>query len=162
MKLDIVSIDTDEFLGEVYRSAHILTKDKPVEIRLEKETDTNFILADKVRLRQIMWNLISNAVKFTEQGSVTIKYGQQADMIYVQVIDTGIGIPEDKIGLIFERFSQVDGSSTRRAGGTGLGLTITQQLVQLHGGEIHVESKFGVGSTFTFTMPVYAPESAAS
>ncbi len=162
MKLDIASIDTDEFLGEVYRSAHILTKDKPVEIRLEKETATDFIRADKVRLRQIMWNLLSNAVKFTEQGSVTIKYGQQADMIYVKVSDTGIGIPQDKIGVIFERFSQVDGSSTRRAGGTGLGLTITQQLVQMHGGEIHVESEVGVGSTFTFTIPAYTPESAAS
>jgi signal transduction histidine kinase len=129
---------------------------------LEKETDTEFIRADKIRLRQIMWNLVSNAAKFTEKGSVTIKYGQQGDMIYVKVIDTGIGIADDKIGLIFERFSQVDGSSTRRAGGTGLGLTITQQLVQLHGGEIDVESEFGVGSIFTFTVPACPRESKAS
>lgn len=162
MKLDLMPINPDEFLSDIHKSAHILTKNKSVEILLEKEIDTDFIQADKVRLRQIMWNLVSNAVKFTEKGSVTIRYGQRGDMIYVKVIDTGIGIAADKIGLIFERFSQVDGSSTRRAGGTGLGLTITQQLVQLHGGEIEVESELGVGSIFTFTVPAYPRESKAS
>lgn len=156
MKLDMVMINTDDFMAEIHKAAQILVKNKPVEINLEKEGETGPIHADKVRLRQIMWNLVSNAVKFTEQGSVTIKYSQQDDMVHVKIVDTGIGMEADKIGLIFERFSQVDGSSTRRAGGTGLGLTITQQLVQMHGGDITVESVAGEGSTFTFTMPVYA------
>jgi PAS domain S-box-containing protein len=155
MQLDRRLLSLPELVQEVIRSGQILVKDKDVQLALSEHTTVPPILADQVRLKQILWNLVSNAVKFTERGSVTVRYGMQDDhSVYIQVIDTGIGIDENKQQLIFERFSQVDGSSTRRAGGTGLGLTITQQLVRMHGGDIRVESKLSEGSTFTLTLPV--------
>ena len=108
-------------------------------------------------LRQIILNLISNAAKFTEKGSITVEMSNhQQSEVQIRIIDTGIGISADGLKVIFERFSQVDGSSTRRAEGTGLGLTITRELIHLHGGEIYVESELGVGTTFWFTLPVIA------
>jgi two-component system, cell cycle sensor histidine kinase PleC len=110
-----------------------------------------------VRLRQIIWNLVSNAVKFTEQGSVTLTVGKRDDgFAYLSVKDTGIGISKEDLDVVFQQFRQVDGSTTRRAGGTGLGLTITRHMVHLHGGEIWLDSEPGVGSTFTLTLPLNA------
>jgi PAS domain S-box-containing protein len=162
MQLDRKRVDLTEFVGEIVKNGQILIKTKPVTLKMEQESFVPAIYADPIRLRQIIWNLVSNAVKFTEQGSVTVCYGRaDDDNIYVKVVDTGIGMSDEGQKVIFERFSQVDGSSTRRAGGTGLGLTITQQLVHMHGGEIVVESVLGKGSTFSFTMPVYQEEKVA-
>jgi signal transduction histidine kinase len=113
-------------------------------------------LADSHRLRQIALNLVSNALKFTEKGGVTIrcKYLKQNDMLHISVNDTGIGISPAAIGYIFEAFRQADGSTTRRFGGTGLGLTIAKKLIELQEGEITVESVPGEGSTFAFTLPI--------
>jgi signal transduction histidine kinase len=159
MMLDREKLNLADSIAEIVRSGQILVKDKRVVLEMVQETDLPFIYADKIRLRQVMWNLVSNAVKFTEEGSVTICFGRADDQTaYIKVIDTGVGISESGQQVIFERFSQVDGSSTRRAGGTGLGLTITQQLVQMHGGEIEVESVLGQGSVFSFTLPLYQPE----
>jgi two-component system sensor histidine kinase/response regulator len=98
---------------------------------------------------------VSNAVKFTEEGSVTVSIGTLNEReAFVRVKDTGIGIAPEDIDMIFDQFRQVDGSSTRRAGGTGLGLAITRHLIHLHGGEIYVESEPGKGSTFWFTLPL--------
>lgn len=156
MKLDLERVELSNLVNEIVRSGQVLTKDKPVTVELVEESGAPVVRADKIRLRQIIWNLFSNAVKFTEKGTVRVYYGRvDEDMAYIKVMDSGVGIPEDKLGSIFERFSQVDGSSTRRAGGTGLGLTITQQLVHMHGGEIEVESELGVGSTFSFTIPLF-------
>jgi two-component system sensor histidine kinase ChiS len=101
-------------------------------------------------------NLVSNAVKFTSEGYVRITAQHVPDerVVTVSVEDTGIGIAPEHIEVIFERFRQVDGSSSRRAGGTGLGLNITKRLVEMHGGRIWVESELGKGSRFSFTMPV--------
>lgn len=159
MQLDRKKVDLVDFIGEVIRSGQVLLKTKPVALVMDQESPVAPIYADPIRLRQILWNLVSNAVKFTESGSVTVAFGRaDDDNVYVRVIDTGIGISEEGQRVIFERFSQVDGSSTRRAGGTGLGLTITQQLVQMHGSEIMVESTLGKGSTFSFTLPVFETE----
>jgi CheY-like chemotaxis protein len=119
----------------------------------------NNLQGDQQRLRQILINLIGNAIKFTEKGEVTLTLekdevvsSDQEYAIKFSVRDTGIGIPQDKLQLIFERFSQADSSVTRKFGGTGLGLAISKKLVELMGGQIQVESKVGKGSNFLFTL----------
>lgn len=120
----------------------------------------NQVVGDSLRLRQVLLNLIGNAIKFTEQGEIfvrvfMIKNEKDAPLeIGFQVIDTGIGIPADKIDRLFKAFSQVDSSTTRRYGGTGLGLVISEKLVSLMGGTLGVESEFGKGTTFTFSIQV--------
>jgi len=116
------------------------------------------ILGDPTRLGQILTNLLSNAVKFTDSGSVLVSVSSRQlqsrrHEIHFTIKDTGIGIPEDKIGRIFRSFTQADSSTTRRYGGTGLGLAISKRLVELMGGRIWVESLLGIGSTFHFTIP---------
>lgn len=114
------------------------------------------VVGDPTRLRQLIVNLVGNAIKFTERGNIIVDAdveGKSADSLelHIRVSDTGIGIPADKQQIIFESFAQVDGSTTRRFGGTGLGLTISRQLVELMGGRMWLESELGVGSTFHFT-----------
>lgn len=118
------------------------------------------VVGDSLRLRQVLLNLVGNAIKFTEKGEIFIRVFMVKNevgsplQIGFQVIDTGIGIPADKLDRLFKAFSQVDSSTTRRYGGTGLGLVISEKLVNLMGGELSVESEFGQGTTFTFSMEV--------
>ncbi len=112
------------------------------------------VYADEDRLHQILFNLVNNAWKFTHQGQVELSALQEGDRVSIFVRDTGVGIAADQIPRIFESFQQADGSIAREYGGTGLGLAITQQLVKLHGGVLQVESQLGVGSTFSFSLPV--------
>ena len=124
--------------------------------RLEQNVPAQLI-ADVQRLQQIIINLVNNAIKFTEKGEVMLSVqvnsviGDEVDLHFI-VSDTGIGIPADKLSLIFEKFSQADGSTSRKYGGTGLGLAITRKLVEMMGGAIWVESKEGEGSSFHFTL----------
>ncbi len=118
-------------------------------------------MGDEVRLRQVLGNLISNALKFTDVGEVMLCLGGDADRLTFAVKDTGIGIPEDARSTIFDRFHQVDASHTRRVGGSGLGLAICKELVALMGGEIAFESQVGVGSRFTFDLPFACAEAPA-
>jgi CheY-like chemotaxis protein len=117
------------------------------------------VATDPVRVRQVLTNLIGNAVKFTEAGTVSVRMSHEGDRARLEVADTGIGITPDVVGRLFEPFSQADGSTTRRFGGTGLGLAICHQLVALLGGDIGVDSVPGAGSTFwcTFDAPVVDP-----
>lgn len=127
------------------------------DIKLINDIDKEFpsVYADEDRLQQILHNLIGNAIKFTEAGSITIYAKKDSDsMAEICVKDTGIGIPEDKKEKIFESFEQLDPSIERKYGGTGLGLAITKQLVELHEGKIHVESTFGEGAIFCFSLPL--------
>ncbi|MGC9358657.1 MAG: ATP-binding protein, partial [Anaerolineae bacterium] len=115
----------------------------------------NPLYGDRQRLHQILVNLTNNAIKFTNEGGVAIRiYRPDADHWGIQVADTGIGIPEDAQEYIFDPFRQVDGSATREHRGTGMGLSIVKQLVQLMGGTISLESTLGEGSTFTITLPI--------
>ena len=114
------------------------------------------LVGDPVRLRQVLANLVGNAIKFTNEGHVMVAIDPESisddeAVLQFQVMDTGIGIPADKQDLVFEPFRQADGSTTRHFGGTGLGLTISQQLVTMMGGGIWVDSLPGQGSTFHFT-----------
>lgn len=112
--------------------------------------------ADPQQLKHVLRNLISNAIKFNRKGgSVTIEAREKGSMVEVCVSDTGIGIPEDKLEKIFERFYQMDSSPTRHYGGTGMGLAIVKEVVEAHGGEVMVKSKLGEGSTFCFTLPAW-------
>ncbi|HEX2960852.1 MAG TPA: ATP-binding protein [Ignavibacteriales bacterium] len=118
------------------------------------------LLLDEVRVRQILFNLIGNAVKFTDSGMVSVNVRAEAESenrgkvdLFFEVCDTGLGIPEDQFELIFEVFRQREGQSTKKYGGTGLGLTITKRLVEMMNGRISVESKVGSGSTFRFNLP---------
>ena len=128
-----------------------------MEIRMD-ESIPPVVIGDSGRLTQILINLVGNAVKFTEQGSITIEANllkrdnSQIDIEFI-VSDTGIGIPKDKIGLIFESFTQASSTTTRKYGGAGLGLAITRKLVELQGGNLNVESQVDTGSTFSFSLP---------
>jgi len=132
-------------------------EEKSIKIRYDLEEGSQWVVGDPTRVRQVLLNLITNAVKFTEQGEIlttvkTLEETQDRVSVEVAVSDTGIGIPKDKLDTIFEVFTQADGSTTRKYGGTGLGLTISQRLVRQMGGEIRVESREGKGSTFRFNL----------
>lgn len=112
------------------------------------------VLGDENRLQQILYNLIGNAIKFTDSGEVVVSVEVQGKELVVKVRDTGIGIAPDKQAIIFQPFEQLEESATRIHGGTGLGLAVTRQLVELHGGKLDVKSASGAGSTFSFTLPI--------
>lgn len=121
-----------------------------------------WVLADQIRLRQVLVNLLGNAIKFTSQGAVTLRVEHSAGRLTFSVTDTGIGIPAEKQGVVFEAFHQADNSTSRRYGGTGLGLTISKKLVEFMGGQLSLSSESGKGSTFGFTIdaPPTAPPAA--
>ena len=140
---DLASL-IDDCLGTV---APLVQSDK-VRLIQQVESDLPTIFNDPDKVRQILINLLSNAIKFTEAGSVTVSVASRGETIAIEVTDTGVGIHEDALQLIFEQFRQADDSSTRRHGGTGLGLAITRHLALLLGGDIGVESTLGAGSSF--------------
>jgi signal transduction histidine kinase len=112
------------------------------------------ICADKIRIKQIIFNLLSNAVKFTDKGRIEIKVTREGSQAVFRIQDTGVGLSQDDITVIFELFRQVDESATRAASGTGLGLAIAKKLVEMHDGQISVQSTLGEGSIFTFSIPL--------
>ena len=138
-------------------STRVAEKDLELIVRVDPELP-GCVVGDVGRIRQIVTNLVGNGVKFTEKGHVLVDVSGHVDgdtaHITIRVEDTGIGIPEDMLAKVFEKFSQVDASSTRRHEGTGLGLAIASRLVDLMGGEMGVSSDFGKGSTFWFTVPL--------
>lgn len=134
-------------------TAKAIKKGLRLELEVSPEVPES-IVGDKYRLGQVLLNLIGNAIKFTDDGEVKVTVHRQEDILKFTVSDTGSGIPADKLETIFETFSQVDSSSTRRHGGTGLGLAISRGLVKLLGGRISVCSQLGLGSVFTFTLPM--------
>ncbi|VVB92676.1 Methanogenesis regulatory histidine kinase FilI [uncultured archaeon] len=132
-----------------------------VLLKTEFDPELEFIAADKQRFKQILFNLLDNAVKFSQEegGTVTVTAKKDGDMAKISVSDTGIGIKEENIGRLFRKFEQLESGISKKYGGTGLGLAITKQLVELHGGKIRVESRYGEGSTFTFLLPLKAKRS---
>ena len=136
---------------------------KGIQLTVVAEHDLpESVVGDAIRLRQILTNLMGNAVKFTNQGKVLLRVNSGSGGITFTVIDSGIGIPADKIHLLFRPFSQVDDSTTRAFGGTGLGLAISQELALLMGGAITCDSREGGGSSFTFTLPLQVPKGAVA
>jgi len=152
-QLNLSDVKLSDILEEVVGNLKPVAKKSGIYLRAAiKEKRT--IKADEARIREILNNLVSNALKFTSKGGVTINVEKRKKDMHVRVVDTGIGIPEDKVNNLFQKFYQVDAKLGRKFGGTGLGLSITKQLVELQGGKIWVESKEGKGSTFAFTLPM--------
>jgi signal transduction histidine kinase/CheY-like chemotaxis protein len=169
-KLDLDSIEfrLRDVVGETLKILALRAHRKGLELVCNIHDDVpDWVIGDPGRLRQIVVNLAGNAIKFTEQGEVQVRVtvvGQSADTcdLAFAVIDTGIGISPEKQSPIFDAFSQADGSTTRRFGGTGLGLTISSRLVALMGGQLVVASEVGNGSTFRFSVRFKKPEAVAS
>ena len=136
-----------------------LASEKSLALFVEQNSDHEVeVIADKTRLRQVLLNLVNNSIKFTEKGKVSIRAVNQGDQVLISIKDTGIGIRPEQIELVFQEFTQVDTSSTRKAGGTGLGLPISRRLIELHGGRLWAESTgiSGEGSTFYIELPLVA------
>ncbi|HHS12746.1 MAG TPA: response regulator [bacterium] len=161
-RMDVDCVDFD--LGELTETVSQLLRPRVLDKGLTFEVVTDpdplpIIESDSVKIRQIMVNLLGNAVKFTDEGKVSLevileKRTNHMGLLTIHVKDTGIGIPEEKSAAIFESFTQVDASITRRYGGTGLGLSLSKQMIELLGGKIWFDSKLGKGSVFSFSLPV--------
>ena len=156
MKLEFAEVNIQEITADMKSLFDPLARNKELQLVIDVEPDAVQFNTDKMRLEQILKNLLSNAMKFTERGkvSLTIKKQEARNSMLFKVTDTGIGIPADKQGLIFEAFQQADGSTRRKFGGTGLGLSISRELAKLLGGEISLESKENIGSEFTLSLPL--------
>ncbi len=152
-ELDKRELDLNRIIENVMEDIRILSGRKDLKL-VKKLGKFPPVIGDEVRIKEVLNNLIGNAIKFTEKGFVTVKTSKQGDFARVDVIDTGIGIPKDKINKLFTKFYQVDSSLGRKYGGTGLGLSISKHLVEIQGGRISVKSQAGKGSTFSFTLPL--------
>ncbi len=146
-------VDLAELIDRCLATVEPLLKTESVELRREFQGELPVLWTDEDKLRQILLNLLSNGVKFTEEGSVSVVASARNGQVTLDVIDTGIGIPEGSLGDIFEEFHQVDAGVTREYGGTGLGLTISRRLARLLGGDITVKSIVNEGSVFTVVLP---------
>ncbi len=154
MELCLETFDVAGMLQDVMRTAAPLARKNKNEIRVECPAAIGKLYADPARLSQSLLNLISNACKFTEHGVITVQAARSAENgVEVSVCDTGIGISPEQLATLFQSFTQADASTTRKYGGTGLGLALSRKLCQMMGGDISVESVPGVGSTFTVHVP---------
>jgi hypothetical protein len=153
MRLELRPVRLEALLGDVASALRPLALSKSLELRLAVVGGDPPVMADPLRIRQVVTNLVSNAVKFTHAGGVIVRLLTLSREVEISVLDTGIGIPQEALDGVFDEFSQVDGGQ-RGFTGTGLGLSIARRLVLLHQGTIGVESEVGVGSRFWFRLPV--------
>jgi signal transduction histidine kinase len=154
LTIEHVAFDLKAMLRDVSRLWEEQARGKGLAFVLDLENCPAFIEGDPARMRQIAFNLLSNALKFTEKGTITVRAASEGATLRIGISDTGIGIPSDKLGIIFESFRQVDAGTTRKYGGTGLGLAICQNLAQAMGGGVTVASAPGEGTTFTLSLPL--------
>jgi len=163
MVVESIPFAPEALLREVAELHQATAAQRGIALRLTVEPGLPArITGDPTRLRQVLNNLVGNAIKFTDEGEVRMRAGLivrgGAAWLHMEVADDGVGIPSDRLDAIFESFVQADDSTTRKHGGTGLGLAITRELVRLMGGSVHVESTFGVGSSFRVEIPVSAAD----
>jgi signal transduction histidine kinase len=159
LDIEIIECSLEQIFSNVKSLSILKAEEKDLKFSINVYKDLpSHIFTDPTRLTQCLVNLINNAIKFTSEGHVYLNVLQEdrdgQEFIRFDVEDTGIGIPLDRQEKIFESFTQADGSTTRKYGGTGLGLTITQKLIELLGGQITVSSQLGKGSVFSFALPV--------
>lgn len=143
-------------LNDFYLKLLLLYPDKTIKLKTHKQLPTShsIIFSDEERIKQILNNLLNNAIKFTESGFVEFGYTLKKNKLIFYVSDTGIGISDKNLNSIFKRFSQIESSLTRNYGGLGIGLSISKSLVELLGGIIWIETKEGIGTTFSFELPI--------
>lgn len=159
MKLQVEPVDIRHKTTSTVRLMHPIAQGKGISLDLEVASDVpEWISGDQLRLRQVLLNLLGNAVKFTHEGGVRVCVDRERqsedDYLVIAISDSGIGIAEDRLTMIFEQFTQADGSTARKYGGTGLGLAISARLVDMMGGTVRVDSKLGEGTTFTVRLPL--------
>jgi signal transduction histidine kinase len=160
VRLERRQVTTAEVLHGVLDTIEPLALHKGLFLKREFDGVPS-VYADDTRLRQIVTNIAANAVKFTRRGGITVRAQLIDSLVQIEIEDTGIGIPADQFAAIFEEFQQVDASPTREYEGSGLGLTITRRLIEMHGGRIWLESAVGQGTTFYVTLPTQPPEEPA-
>ncbi len=167
MELESVPFSLINSIQNIHTILGLKAQEKGIEIKTNIDPAVpDFVLGDETRITQVIMNLAGNAIKFTEKGSVSIEVSVQEPsahrpVLHFSIKDTGIGIPADKIDKIFESFGQASSDTTRKFGGTGLGLTISRQLVEMHGGQLNVSSVPGKGSDFYFNIPYYTCDKPA-
>jgi two-component system sensor histidine kinase VicK len=152
--LTIEEFSIEQSLRDVFAAVALEAKKRDHEVNLELEWKLPKMKGDRARIEQVLMNIIANALKYTPDGGlINISGGSIERDIWIKVEDTGIGIPEEDIARVFDRFYRVDKARTRESGGTGLGLSITNEIISLHSGEIRVESKPGSGTSVTVILP---------
>jgi signal transduction histidine kinase len=154
LTLSLNNYSMQDIIQTVFASVEALAMEKKLDLKMIVPNDLISGKGDGQRIAQVILNLLGNAIKFTDQGEVRVEVGLSNESFLVSVSDTGPGLSETDQAKIFEEFQQADGSSTRKKGGTGLGLSISKKIIEMHGGKIGVESTFGTGSKFWFTLPI--------
>ncbi|HEV2953556.1 MAG TPA: response regulator [Candidatus Dormibacteraeota bacterium] len=154
MTLELEVITIEPIVNQIVAALQPLAESKKLALVADLQAGSDQLVADPTRVRQVLTNLVSNAIKFTAEGSVTIRCERLDHELEISVTDTGIGIPTESIDRIFEEFVQADSSTSRRYGGTGLGLSISRRLIEMQGGSLGVDSALGEGSKFWFRLPV--------
>ncbi|MDA3950617.1 MAG: ATP-binding protein [Spirochaeta sp.] len=153
MKVRLTEMILEDVVQDTVTAFQDVAVQKSLTLDYEIESEVSAVYLDREKIERVITNLLRNAVKFTDEGGITIRSGQEGDYVVVSVEDTGIGIPANQVATIFERFQQVDSSSTRRYEGTGLGLTIVKEAVEIQGGDVDVRSTPGEGTVFTVRLP---------
>lgn len=162
-QMSLLPQETDpvELVRDAIKTVRSLVETRGLNLNTKLESGLPALMVDPIRIRQVLFNLLNNAVRFTERGDVTVSACRQGEEITFSVADTGIGMTPEDISHIFEEFHQLDGSTRRPHGGAGLGLAICQRFIEMHGGRIWVESQVGQGSTFYFSLPINQTDLAA-
>jgi signal transduction histidine kinase len=158
LTLSLADYSMKDVVHAVYGAVEPLAAEKKLAFKAEIAPDLPTGHGDERRLTQVLLNLVGNAIKFTDEGKVTIQASASNGSFSVAVVDTGPGISEDDQKKLFQEFQQADSSTTKKKGGTGLGLAISKKIVEMHGGQVRLESRPGAGSTFSFTVPTRAEQ----
>ncbi len=158
MTLHIKSIDVYQLADLVMKISQPSIGSKTITLENKIDPQIATVFADEDRLQQVFFNLIGNAIKFTNDGNIRLSATKQGDKVWIKVSDTGIGIAKEKLDNIFDSFAQIEEHNTRSQGGTGLGLTITKKIIELHEGNLKVNSEPNIGSTFSFSLPISGQE----
>jgi signal transduction histidine kinase len=164
MSISLEKFKVADVIQDVVSISAPMVNEAAVSLFVEEGSDQETeVVADRIRIRQVLLNLVGNSVKFTDKGEISVRAERHEDTMLIRVRDTGVGIPPEMQEDIFQEFTQVDASATRKVGGTGLGLPISRRLIEMHGGSLRVESSGvpGEGSNFIIELPVEAKVSEA-